>query len=124
MELIQQNYVLIGKALAALLVLGLMANTIWHGTKPHLQVGFNDLLAKHERHGSFWVKTNDGGHAQKPFTVDETDKLGCPSGRVLRAMINQAQSLGLVADHLEIVVNGKTLVYRIDGPAPRLLYAA
>lgn len=110
----------LARVLFAMAMLAMIAYVLLDGTRPQVRVGISEHLCKNLRHGVFWVRTEEGGLVQRPFLVSDERILRTPSTRVLRSLTNQARRMGFQPDHIEITVDGKTMVYSTQTPRPTL----
>lgn len=83
----------------------------------NVQMGVSDDMAPEQRHGNAWVIEN-GRVVQKRFSVDRPYLLDEPNRYQIQDMFGQLQAMGYEPEYLEILVGGKTRVYRPDQNRP------
>jgi hypothetical protein len=89
---------------------------------PEVQLGFNPILAKDQRHGVAWVKTESGGVASQSFVVDKPHRLLNPSNYTIERMFAQITKMGMSPMHLEIMLNNKRTIYKFGQRTPLITH--
>lgn len=80
--------------------------------RPDVNIGFNPILPKDQRHGVAWIQCEAGGVAPQSFVVDKPKHLLNPSKRTINRIFDQITKMGMTPSHLEIMLNNRRSVYK------------
>lgn len=90
---------------------------------PDVNIGFNPILPKDQRHGVAWVESEAGGVTAQSFVVDQPKRLLHPTSRTIENMFRQITQMGMTPVHLEIMLNNRRTLYKVGQRTPIITHS-
>ena len=87
----------------------------------NVRIGISKDIGKGKRHGIAWVQCPMGGIVPYPFIVDGPDVLRRANMFTINSIFNQLNRMGFFPKNLEIVIEGKRIVFKAGKIRPVLI---
>jgi hypothetical protein len=106
----------------ACLMFSVISEALQRMHKGSVQIGLVQASAKEKRHGVAWVRDSSGRQAPIDFVADKPEHLVQPNRHLIAALFRQIEAMGLVPDHLEIMVGPRTQLFKAGNDKPVIAF--